>query len=64
MPRHDITVNFEIGHNEETFQFFTDLAKKHKAKMKKQAELMKDIPSIEKLDITEVHKIVAKAHDD
>jgi len=63
MPRKDI-IDFEIGDNEETMQYFTDLAKKHKKNMIKQDELMKDVPSIEKLDITEVHKIIQKAHDD
>jgi len=63
MPRKDV-IDFEIGDNEETMQYFTDLAKKHKKNMIKQDELMKDVPSIEKLDITEVHKIIQKAHDD
>jgi hypothetical protein len=27
-------------------------------------KLMKEIPSIEKLDITEVHAIIKKAHDE
>jgi len=63
MPRKDI-INFEIGDNEETMQYFTDLAKKHKKNMIKQDELMKDVSSIEKLDITEVHKIIQKAHND
>jgi len=63
MPRKDI-IDFEIGDNEETMQYFTDLAKKHKKNMIKQDELMKDVSSIEKLDITEVHKIIQKAHDD
>ena len=53
-----------IGHNEETFEFFTKLAKSHKEKVLKQNELMKEIPSIEKLDITEVHAIIKKAHDE
>ena len=63
MPRKDV-IDFEIGDNEETMQYFTDLAKKHKKNMIKQDELMKDVSSIEKLDITEVHKIIQKAHDD
>jgi len=63
MPRKDI-IDFEIGDNEETMQYFTDLAKKHKKNMIKQDELMKDVSSIEKLDITEVHKIIQKAHND
>jgi len=57
-------IDFEIGHNEETFEFFTKQAKLHKEKIKKQDELMKNVPSIEKLDITEVHKIIKKAHND
>lgn len=64
MPRKDIEDidKLNIGHNEETFEFFTNLAKIHKENMRKQDELMKDVKSIEKIDITEVHKIVAKAH--
>ena len=57
-------IDFEIGHNEETFEFFTKLAVEHKKKVLKQIELMKEIPSIEKLDITEVHAIIKKAHND
>lgn len=53
-----------IGHNEETFEYFTKLAKDHKAKVLKQNEIMKNIKSIEKLDITEVHKIIKQAHDE
>jgi hypothetical protein len=62
MPGRNI-IDFEIGHNEETFEFFTRLAKEHKAKVLRQNELMKDVPSIEKLDITQVHDIIHKAHD-
>ena len=50
-------IDFEIGHNEETFEFFTKHAKLHKEKIRKQDELMKNVPSIEKLDITEVHMV-------
>jgi hypothetical protein len=53
-----------LGHNEETFEYFTKLAKAHKAKVLKQDELMKNINSIEKVDITEVHKIIKQAHDE
>ena len=53
-----------IGHNEETFEYFTKLAKAHKAKVKKQDEIMKNVKSIEKLDITEVHNIIKQAHDE
>jgi hypothetical protein len=63
MPGRNI-IDFEIGHNEETFEFFTRLAKEHKAKVLKQNELMKDVPSIEKLDITEVHNIIRKADNE
>jgi len=61
MPRKDI-IDFEIGDNEETMQYFTDLAKKHKKRVLAQEELMKDVDSIEKLDITEVHNIINQAH--
>ncbi len=53
-----------LGHNEETFEYITKLAKAHKAKVSKQDEIMKNIKSIEKLDITEVHAIIKKAHDE
>jgi len=62
MPRKDI-IDFEIGDNEETMQYFTDLAKKHKKQVLIQAEAMKKVDSIEKLDITEVHDIIKKAED-
>ncbi len=57
-------INFDIGHNEETFDFFTKLAKEHKAKVLKQDQLMKDVESMEKIDITEVHKIIKQAHNE
>jgi hypothetical protein len=60
MPRYNIK-DFTIGHNEETFQFFTDLAKRHKALVLEQDKLMKDVSSIEKLDITETLDIIRKA---
>jgi hypothetical protein len=63
MPGRNI-IDFQIGHNEETFEFFTRLAKEHKAKVLRQNELMKDVPSIEKLDITEVHNIIRKADNE
>jgi hypothetical protein len=63
MPGRNI-IDFQIGHNEETFEFFTKLAKEHKAKVLRQNELMKDVPSIEKLDITEVHNIIRKADNE
>ena len=57
-------MDFEVGHNEASFEFFTKLAWAHKEKVLRQNELMKEIPSIEKLDITEVHAIIKKAHDE
>jgi hypothetical protein len=63
MPGRNI-IDFQIGHNEETFEFFTRLAKEHKAKVLRQNELMKDVPSIEKLDITEVHNIIRKSDNE
>jgi len=63
MPRKDV-IDFEVGDNEETMQYFTDLAKKHKKQVLKQDELMKKVPSIEKLDITEVHKIIRQSQED
>jgi hypothetical protein len=64
MNNNKYKIDFEIGHNEASFEFFTKLAIAHKEKVLKQNELMKEIPSIEKLDITEVHAIIKKAHDD
>lgn len=51
-----------IGHNEETFEFFTKLAKEHKQKVLVQNELMKNV-DVNKLDITEIHSIIRKAHE-
>lgn len=53
-------INFEIGHNEDTFDFFTKLAKEHKAKVLRQTELLKD-KDINKLDITELHSVIKKS---
>jgi len=64
MPRKDINkIDFDIGHNEETMQYFTDLAKQHRKQMNIQAEEMKKVSSIEKLDIIEVHDIIRNAQD-
>ena len=43
---------------------YTVLENEAQEKVLKQNELMKEIPSIEKLDITEVHAIIKKAHDE
>jgi len=44
MPRKNISkIDFDIGHNEETMQYFTDLAKQHKKQMDIQAEEMKKV---------------------
>jgi hypothetical protein len=51
-----------IGHNEETFEFFTKLAKEHKQKVLRQSELMKNV-DMNKIDITEIHNIINKAHE-
>jgi hypothetical protein len=48
-----------IGHNEETFEYFTKLAKEHKAKILKQNEELKDV-NMNKIDITDLHKIIKK----
>jgi len=48
-----------IGHNEETFEYFTKLAKEHKAKILKQNEELKNV-DMNKIDITELHKIIKK----
>ena len=48
-----------IGHNEETFEYFTKLAKEHKAKILKQNEELKNV-DMNKIDITDLHKIIKK----
>lgn len=56
-------IDFDIGHNEETFEFFTKHAKEHKAKVLKQSEALKN-KNLEELDITELHNIIKSAHYD
>ena len=48
-----------IGHNEETFEYFTKLAKEHKAQILKQNEELRNV-DMNKIDITELHKIIKK----
>ena len=48
-----------IGHNEETFEYFTKLAKEHKAQVLKQNEELKNV-DMNKIDITDLHKIIKK----
>ncbi len=48
-----------IGHNEETFEYFTKLAKEHKAQILKQNEEIKNV-DMNKIDITDLHKIIKK----
>jgi len=48
-----------IGHNEETFEYFTKLAKEHKAQILKQNEELKNV-DMNKIDITDLHKIIKK----
>jgi hypothetical protein len=48
-----------IGHNEETFEYFTKLAKEHKAQVLKQKEELKNV-DMNKIDITDLHKIIKK----
>ncbi len=48
-----------IGHNEETFEYFTKLAKEHKAQVLKQNEELKNV-DMNKIDITELHTIIKK----
>ncbi len=49
----------KIGHNEETFEYFTKLAKEHKARVLKQKEELKNVV-MNKIDITDLHKIIKK----
>lgn len=58
MPAKD-KEDFTIGHNEETFEYFTKLAKEHKAQILKQNEELKNV-DMNKIDITELHKIIKK----
>ena len=48
-----------IGHNEETFEYFTKLAKEHKAQILRQNEELKNV-DMNKIDITDLHKIIKK----
>jgi len=48
-----------IGHNEETFEYFTKLAKNHKTQVIKQTEELKNV-DMNKIDITELHTIIKK----
>jgi hypothetical protein len=48
-----------IGHNEEAFEYFTKLAKEHKAQILKQNEELKNV-DMNKIDITDLHKIIKK----
>ncbi len=48
-----------IGHNEETFEYFTKLANEHKAQVLKQKEELKNV-DMNKIDITELHNIIKK----
>jgi len=58
MPAKD-KEDFVIGHNEATFEYFTKLAKEHKAQILKQNEELKNV-DMNKIDITELHKIIKK----
>jgi len=58
MPAKD-KEDFKIGNNEETFEYFTKLAKEHKAQVLKQNEELKNV-DMNKIDITELHKIIKK----
>lgn len=58
MPAKD-KEDFKIGHNEETFEYFTKLAKEHKVQVLKQNEELKNV-DMNKIDITELHKIIKK----
>ena len=58
MPTKD-KKDFVIGHNEETFEYFTKLANKHKKQILKQKEELKNV-DMNKIDITELHKIIKK----
>jgi hypothetical protein len=58
MPAKD-KEDFKIGHNEETFEYFTKLAKNHKTQVNKQTEELKNV-DMNKIDITELHTIIKK----
>ena len=58
MPAKD-KEDFKIGHNEETFEYFTKLAKNHKKQVIKQTEELKNV-DMNKIDITELHTIIKK----
>ena len=53
--------NINIGHNEESFEYFTKLAKEHKQRALNQTEELKNT-NMNKIDITELHKIIKNQH--
>ena len=59
MPRKDIS-NIEklnVGHNEETFEFFTNLAKYKKRQVQIQGELIRE-RNINENDLTAMHQAI------
>ena len=55
----NIKKDINIGHNEESFEYFTKLANKHKQQVLNQTKELKNI-DMNKIDITELHKIIKK----
>ena len=55
----NIKEDINIGHNEESFEYFTKLANKHKQQVLNQTEELKNI-DMNKIDITELHRIIKK----
>ena len=59
MPAKD-KEDFTIGHNEETFEYFTKLAKEHKAQILKQNEELSELradTSIEKQEMANANRL-------
>ena len=55
----NIKEDINIGQNEESFEYFTKLAKKHKQQVLNQTKELKNI-DMNKIDITELHRIIKK----
>jgi hypothetical protein len=56
MPGRD-QINFEIGHNEETFEYFTKISKYKKRQVEIQSQLI-EIRNIDVNDLQSLHKAI------
>ena len=62
MPRKDISniEKLDVGHNEETFEFFTNLAKYKKRQVQIQEQLIRE-RTINVNDLTSMHKAILES---